>query len=614
MLKWLQHFSVEIFEIAIRSMDVTYAALSSTGPVRGNNEDYLAMWQPETPEEKLRRGSLTLLADGVGGHGRGEVASRLAVETALQAYKESTLETPLRHVLASMFTQANTAVYDEGMKEVKGGRMSTTLTAAIFRNNELAIGHVGDCRCYLIRKGEIRCLTTDHSYVGLQMKMGLLTREEAQASDMRSVLTKCIGQELVMSPDVDVHLVTKDDLIVTCCDGVHGVLSDEDIAEAAVLYKPADACRYLIRLAERKGTEDNVSVQVVRVDRVYPVAYHRGTPYHIKGTEPTMGHEVQVGQVLDGRFEITDVVSRSGMASIFKATDLETKKTVAVKVPLLQYESDPAFYSRFEREEEIGKTLEHPYILHIIPMANKSRPYIAMEYLEGQTLGQLLRKVKPLPETDAITIASRLADALDYMHRRRMNVIHRDLKPDNIMICNDGTLRIMDFGIAKVTGLRRITFAGFSPTMGTPDYMAPEQVKGQRGDERTDIYSLGAMLYEMLTGKAPFEGDNPYTIMNARLVSDPLALRKLNPKLSPQIEEIVLHAMARKPDDRYASAAEMKQELDNFEKVQLTGRHERLKQAKPMEAGLRANRLLIAALVIPVVILIIFMLIFPHGK
>ena len=326
-----------------------------------------------------------------------------------------------------------------------------------------------------------------------------------------------------------------------------------------------------------------------------------------------MGHEVEVGHLLDKRFQITDLVSRSGMASIFKATDLQTNKTVAVKVPLMQYESDPAFFSRFEREEEIGKSLQHPYILHIIPVEDKSRPYIAMEFLEGQTLGQLLRSVKPLPEHDAITIASRLADALDYMHRRRMNVIHRDLKPDNIMLCNDGTLRIMDFGIAKVTGLRRITFAGFSPTMGTPDYMAPEQVKGQRGDERTDIYSLGAILYEMITGKPPFEGDSAYVIMNARLVSDPIAVRKINAKASPQIEEIILHAMARNPSERYDSAAEMKQELDNLEKVQLTGRHERLKQAKVGEAGLHANRLLIAALVIPVLILIVFMLMYPHG-
>ena len=149
--------------------------------------------------------------------------------------------------------------------------------------------------------------------------------------------------------------------------------------------------------------------------------------------------------------------------------------------------------------------------------------------------------------------------------------MHRDLKPQNIMLCSDGSLRIMDFGIAKAAASRRITFGGFSPTMGTPDYMAPEQVKGQRGDERTDIYSLGAILYEMLTGRVPFEGENAFMIMNARLIGDPPALRAHNPAIRPQVEEIVLRAMAREPIDRYQSAAELKTAIDAPDQVAVTG-------------------------------------------
>ncbi len=156
-----------------------------------------------------------------------------------------------------------------------------------------------------------------------------------------------------------------------------------------------------------------------------------------------------------------------------------------------------------------------------------------------------MRSVERIPVADAVRIASRLCDALDYMHKK--NVIHRDLKPENVMICNDGSLRIMDFGIAKAAGMRRLTFSGFSPVMGTPDYMAPEQVKGKRGDERTDIYSLGAMLYEMTTGAVPFEGANPYIIMNSRLTGDPIAPRKVHADISPRVEEIILHTMERNP-------------------------------------------------------------------
>src|SRR5262249_33992208 len=210
----------------------------------------------------------------------------------------------------------------------------------------------------------------------------------------------------------------------------------------------------------------------------------------------------------------------------------------------------------------------------IIPVEKKSRPYLAMEYLAGQTLSELLKSVHPLPEPDAVKIASRICEALEYMHGK--GVVHRDLKPQNVMLCNDGSIRIMDFGIARSQSARRLTFVGFTPAMGTPDYMAPEQVRGSRGDQRTDIYSLGAILYEMATGETPFGGDSPYVIMNARVTGDPEAPRKVNPKLTPVLEEIILHAMERDPKRRYQSAEDMRKELDNYEIVEMTDRFTRL--------------------------------------
>jgi serine/threonine-protein kinase len=269
----------------------------------------------------------------------------------------------------------------------------------------------------------------------------------------------------------------------------------------------------------------------------------------------------------------------------------------------MNLEADPAFYSRFEREEEIGKALDHPGILKIIPVEQKSRPYIVMEYVKGQTLDRLMQSVGLLPVSDTLKIACRICDALEYMHNH--GVIHRDLKPSNIMLCDDGSLRIMDFGIAKKEAMRRITFGGFSPTMGTPDYMAPEQIKGKRGDQRTDIYSLGAILYEMLTGQVPFQGPNVYAVMNSRLVGDPPAPRSLNPEITPQIEEIVLHAMERDPFKRYPSAAAMKAELNAPENVHLTHRHQRLRRAKPWKRKLRQVRMYLITALVPVVMFLV---------
>jgi serine/threonine-protein kinase len=282
------------------------------------------------------------------------------------------------------------------------------------------------------------------------------------------------------------------------------------------------------------------------------------------------------GQLLDGRFEITDLVARSNMASIFKANDRTTGQSVAIKVPLMALEGDVAGYERFQREEEIGAGLNHPGVLKVVKVDKpKSRPYLVMEFLEGETLAKIMSKRKKLPEAEAIAYASEICDALDYLHAN--GIVHRDLKPQNIMVCSDGSLRLFDFGIARVEKARRLTFVGLTPTLGTPDYISPEQVRGKRGDHRSDIYSLGAILYEMVTGSTPFEGESPYVVMNARVTGDPEAPRKLNPEIRTALEEVILHAMERDPKLRYQTAGAMKRELNNLNLVDITHRDQRLR-------------------------------------
>jgi serine/threonine-protein kinase len=189
-------------------------------------------------------------------------------------------------------------------------------------------------------------------------------------------------------------------------------------------------------------------------------------------------------------------------------------------------------------------------------------------------------------------------------------VIHRDLKPQNVMICCDGTIRIMDFGIARDDSSRRITHLGNSSSMGTPDYMAPEQVRGKRADKRTDIYNLGAVLYEMLTGEIPFPNENQWVALNARVTGDPVAPRKLNPGLSPQAEEIVLRALQRDPAERYPTPAAMKTELDTAEHVRVTGLCDNLQEPTSWKPSLfQRPAVLAVALIGPLTIGIIVMLV-----
>ena len=313
-------------------------------------------------------------------------------------------------------------------------------------------------------------------------------------------------------------------------------------------------------------------------------------PVAVPGPKP----EFRRGDVLDGRFYILEDIYGGGMATLYRAEDMDHgRQNVAVKVPFLKFESDAAFYAQFRREEEIGLKLNHPYLLRFIPVENKSRAYIVTEYLRGCTLDYIIHKKRPLPEADALKIASVICEAVQHMHD--CGIIHNDLKPSNIMICSDRALRVMDFGLATHVSARRGLFGAFVPIFGTPQYMSPEQVKGKRTDARTDVYTLGAILFEMLTGKLPFESEDHWASVRQRTSGDPVAPRSLNPAISAQAEEIVLHAMQRRPDDRHQTAAAFKADLDSPDRVHVTGYANRL-QAPRSKLSLEGAQLLYGAL------------------
>jgi eukaryotic-like serine/threonine-protein kinase len=301
--------------------------------------------------------------------------------------------------------------------------------------------------------------------------------------------------------------------------------------------------------------------------------------------------EINVGEKLD-QYELTELIARSGMASIFKAIDSVSGETVAIKIPYMQFESDVVFFGRFQREEQVGRRLDHPNIIKVLTPEKKSRMYFAMEYVEGLSLRAMMRDKQPFPAARALDLAHQICSALIYMHSQ--GVVHRDLKPENILVTDAGQVKIMDFGIALDESARRLTWSGLSSTIGTPDYMAPEQVSGRRGDSRTDIYALGTILYEMLTTELPYSADNVYNMMRAKTNEDPQPPTKFVPDLDPHLEEIVLHAIERLPKNRYPSAVAMDAEIEDPSHVQLTGRAHRLHP--PSLAKARAKRVLWTAL------------------
>ena len=316
---------------------------------------------------------------------------------------------------------------------------------------------------------------------------------------------------------------------------------------------------------------------------------------------------LEPGDRLD-HYRIDAPVARSGMATLYRATDVNSGRQVALKVPHPEMEADPVLLERFKREQEIGQLLDHPGVVKTFNSEDRSRLYMVIEWVEGRLLRTLLNEQGALPVERAEKIILLICDALDYMHKR--GIVHRDLKPENVMVDDRDEIKLIDFGIAMKEDARRLTFVNVSSMLGTPDYIAPEQVQGKRGDQRSDMYSLGVMFYEMLTGQVPFSGPNPLAVMNERLLQDPPPPRSINPAIPPVLEEIVFRALERDPRHRYASAHEMQWDLEHPETVGVEDRGYRPPRRGPASLLARINKrvLLYAGLVLVPIVLFGLML------
>jgi eukaryotic-like serine/threonine-protein kinase len=275
------------------------------------------------------------------------------------------------------------------------------------------------------------------------------------------------------------------------------------------------------------------------------------------------------GQHVNG-YEVLRHLGTGGMSESYLARDA-TGAQVVLKLPHPHLIGDLSTYSRFEREVEIGRRLDHPNVQRVLGsgrLAGGIAPYLVTEFVVGQTLREYLDEHKPLPIAEAVALGTELTAALAYCHQH--GVVHRDLKPENVVITQDGVPKLMDFGIALLQGARRVTWGTLSSAVGTPDYMAPEQVRGDRGDERTDVYAIGVILFEMLTGDVPYNGDNALAIMSQKVNQDAPAVTALRPEVPPALAYVVGRALQRDPNRRYPSMAALAHDLTHLDDVDLS--------------------------------------------
>ena len=265
-----------------------------------------------------------------------------------------------------------------------------------------------------------------------------------------------------------------------------------------------------------------------------------------------------IGKVLDNRYELVEFIGKGGMALVYRAIDQRTGHNVAVKILRPEYNQDAEFCSRFEREAMAASKMSHHNIVNLLDVGqDDNMRYLVMEYVRGQTLKEVIKQKGSLKPAVAAQISIRILSALQHAHKN--GIIHRDIKPQNILVDSDGLIKVGDFGIARVVGSNTISTDDI--VMGSVHYFSPEQAKGESVTAASDLYSAGVVLYEMLTGKPPFDGDTPVAIAMQHIGSKAQPIRQINPSVPPAMERVVEKAMEKRPERRYQSALEMAQDL-----------------------------------------------------
>ncbi|MEE1754392.1 Stk1 family PASTA domain-containing Ser/Thr kinase [Streptomyces sp. SP18CS02] len=268
---------------------------------------------------------------------------------------------------------------------------------------------------------------------------------------------------------------------------------------------------------------------------------------------------------LGGRYELGSVLGRGGMAEVYLAHDTRLGRTVAVKTLRADLARDPSFQARFRREAQSAASLNHPAIVAVYDTGedyvdNISIPYIVMEYVDGSTLRELLHSGRKLLPERTLEMTVGILQALEYSHRAQ--IVHRDIKPANVMLTRTGQVKVMDFGIARAMGDSGMTMTQTAAVIGTAQYLSPEQAKGEQVDARSDLYSTGCLLYELLTVRPPFVGDSPVAVAYQHVREEPQPPSNFDPEITPEMDAIVLKALVKDPDYRYQSADEMRADIE----------------------------------------------------
>lgn len=521
---------------------------SSTAGLKADNEDFYGAYIPNDSQLESK-GIAIAIADGMSGSDGGKEASQLAVKQFLTDYFSTPESWSVKHSVNKIMSALNSMLFSQGQKRYSSSKgLVTTFSAMVLKSQTAHIFHVGDSRIYRLRDNDFVQLTNDH---------------RIWISDNQEYLSRAVGIDSHLEIDYRTTLIQQNDLYFFSTDGIHDFLSDAQLKGYLGNTKESlqNISDEIVQAALAAGSNDNVTCQIIRVD---DIAKANKEEYYEKLTRLPFPPDLAAGNILDG-FKIIRELNATSRSQVYLAedtldTDSETPRKVVLKTPSVNFEDDPSYIELFLHEEWIAKRLDSP---HLIRVCKQGRPrrflYTAVEYIHGRTLQQWMQENPKATLTQVRGSIDQIARGLRKMHR--MEMIHQDLKPDNVIIDKNNTLIIIDFGSTKVSGLAEIqSIVEHSQLVGTANYSAPEYFKeGGQGSNRSDIYSLGVIAYEMFTGKLPYGEVSPERA--AKKTFSYTSAREHNPSVPKWVDLAIRKAVNPNPEKRYGLLSEFVADL-----------------------------------------------------
>lgn len=454
------------------------------------NQDFHGLCVPGEPLLGAK-GIAIALADGISSSNVSHIASETAVASFLEDYYCTPETWSVKKSAQKVLSAANAWLHSQsrqrhGQDQDQG--YVCTLTVMVLKASTAHILHIGDARIYRLRDGVLEQLTEDH---------------RVWVAHDKSYLGRALGLSPHLEIDYHTQPVEPGDVFLLATDGVYEHIGAQDMKDAVAAHPDAldDAARALVRLALERGSDDNLTMQIVRVDALPARQASELAQYSGSLPCPPL---LDVGQEFEG-FRITGELRASSRSHVYLAQDIASGDTVVIKIPSLDLRHDPAYLERLLTEEWIARRIDSRHVVRAWPRSRPRRTlHTVSEYIAGRTLTQWMA-ANPRPDLEsAITIIEQIARGLQAFHR--LEIVHQDLRPDNIMITPDGTAKIIDLGSTRVAGIQELGQPDDEPmpVLGTAQYAAPEYFLGEDGTSRSDIYSLAAILYQMLSGRLPY--------------------------------------------------------------------------------------------------------------